>query len=429
MYITNLQRKYIPLILCLIVIALLVNWFPRLSVLGAEEEEEKVSYTFTISGTNVEFVDNRGNVYKTEPLTFNVTIPTTKDNIPILQYSGYRWCAQSWNGNSEFLSKDNTYGYTSTLTNDYLGVFVKELNKNTTTIPLYDFTTDKAYWLGEEYATMEELREVFFAGIEEQQKDVMAAQYPSPVFQVVADDSNHLYFGLAGATNNPYKLEGKFYVDYLTPDGILHTNEEIKLREPLTIAEKKEGVIAPGIWELTYTADVFQSGWVELRYDELAKYIKDYRDIDTFTLKSVKIKCRYMYHSGDVSNYSEYKYDYDTKDFNGNYYDPTKNDYVTSDPNDTTVNVDTDTGVVITPIDNKNTLQSIIDWFTNSLTTITTNISKVFANFIKLFSEVSGFFTKIGEIFTILLGSELGTLISISMLTVCLIGILKAVRG
>lgn len=86
-------------------------------------------------------------------------------------------------------------------------------------------------------------------------------------------------------------------------------------------------------------------------------------------------------------------------------------------------------GTVINNTDNKNALQAIVDWLTSSLDTISTSLQTITNAFIGFISALSRFFIAIGEVFVMVFGSEIGTLMKMSLITVCLIGVIKVVRG
>lgn len=425
-YEKNVQKKTCSIVLAVLVaLAVLCNAFAGTCIiaLGADDTDS-VSYTFTISGTSVQFYDNRGNVFKTEPLTFNVTIPTTKDNIPMLQYSGNHWSAQGWNGNSSSFQKDNSYGYTSTLTSDYLGVRVLELDKRTTTIPLYDFTTNKAYWLGEEYSTMEELQEAFFANIEDQQKEVMMMQYNAPEIVKVAlippSASIGAKFGEVASYQFAYRMEDGV-TDLLgtcTVNGV--DLEGNKKTFTFNILPYELGSHRNVYW----TDDTIHKEYhVEFECEVFKLDLKK-EGVSNFQIDDITMELQYKYVDGNLSRIAKHTYYTETNSVVGSTYNPETGDYeqqLDVDMSDWTGNPNHNQFVT----DTKMTLQEIVDWFSQSLSLVISSISQVFAMVTNLISSSMSFVRYLGSILEVLFGSTLGSIMSLALLSAIVLRLLK----
>lgn len=160
------------------------------------------------------------------------------------------------------------------------------------------------------------------------------------------------------------------------------------------------------LWENTFFWLNNDLTSIRIYVDGIKRGIEKGLGYSGFVINSFDLSLQYVYENDIVSNSSNYHYDVSTSTLSGSAFDSSVGENVT-----------------LPDVTNPNGSGTLTD------STIDFSVGDVFEFFKGLFSSCTDFLGFIGDIFTLILGSTLGRMISISVIFVCAIGILKAVRG
>lgn len=245
--------------------------------------------------------------------------------------------------------------------------------------------------------------------------DMQSSTYPCPIVDSVKTVDNEssrihtLNFKLQKNESSPVSIDGYVVVHCADTSGTDFTYE-IPLEECPSGFELFTGTSLPvGTWSLNGSDDWYCAFHGSSFYDYMKNAGKE-----CLTIYSVKLRCRYLYNTVNgtlKSKYCSYTYDYLTGALSGTVYDNTTGTYIEPEP---IMNPNASGSVTIT--DSDNSMQSLVDTLSNSIKKATTSMQLVFNTILGLFSSCLGFVGKIGEIFSLVLGSSLGAIVSGALL-------------